>query len=384
MKNKSVKHNILSKRIKAFDAAIGSAIASICIDLIFISTSIIMGQERTFFITAIIAGVLVLNVIFLIMVCLMQRHFKNELENKIAEPIGQVQSALDILTTGDFASPISLEADDRLGKINISIEEIRRTLELYHEQQKRDEESRRIYVNGLMHDIATPITRINGCASMISDSIVTSSEDIKKFAEIILQNTQDINVMLKNLAQIEVYNNDVLQIKRVPIDMSYVIGRYLEDLKAELSSKNIEIEFINLCPKPPVCKIDVRSCKRVFMNLVTNSEKYRNPTGECKIKITLNFSGESELLLSFEDNGIGIPQGTEDKLFEMFYRADSSRHNSSQGNGIGLFVSREILKANGAKIWAEGLEEGLRINVLFPLVNEAPVDWFEEDVKDER
>ena len=63
--------------------------------------------------------------------------------------------------------------------------------------------------------------------------------------------------------------------------------------------------------------------------------------------------------------------------FQLFYRGDSSRHNPDSGNGIGLFVSRQIMLANNAEIWAENNGDGLTMFASFPLVDDAPVDWFE-------
>ncbi len=366
-----------SKRMFAFDSAIGAAIVSLIINLIFVVVIIATQEHKSNLVTAAVSGIVGLDVFCFVMVVFMQLFFKVELQKKVTEPIEKVQEALDSLTSDDLSMNITREDDDRLSGIYKSIEKIRKELELYNEQQKATDEIRRIYVNGLMHDIATPITRINGCASMISDGMIDSAADTKRFAKMILQNTQDIENMLKNLAQIPTYDNAVIQNSLLPIDMSYTIGRYIKYLKYELASKNATIKFINLCGKPPVCKVDVRSCKRVFMNLVNNSVKYMRPDEPCEITVTLQYSGQNEVLFSFEDNGIGIEPGTEEKIFEMFYRGDSSRHDSSKGNGIGLFISREILKSNNAEVWAERKEKGLIIKILFPIVAEPPVDWFE-------
>ena len=251
-----------------------------------------------------------------------------------------------------------------------------RQLEKTAEQQRLAKENKNIYISGLMHDIATPITRINGCASMINDGVVTDLNDIKKFTSMIVQNTEDINIMLKNLAEIEKYNKTVIHEKLLPININTLLERYIRYLSLELAGKNVKISFINLCAVDPVCMIDVKSCKRVFMNLINNSVKYKKPDVPCEIEITLDTDNNGNVLFAFADNGMGVLEGTQGKLFEMFYRADGARHNVKDGNGVGLFVSAEIIKSFDGKIWAENNGDGLTVFVTLPLTQESAVDWF--------
>ena len=249
-------------------------------------------------------------------------------------------------------------------------------LEKADEQQRLAKESKNVYISGLMHDIATPITRINGCASMISDGVVTDLSDIRKFASMIIQNTEDINIMLKNLAEIEKYNSAHISENLLPINLYTLLDEYIRYLSLELAGQNVKICLINLCKSAPVCKIDVKSCKRVFMNLINNSVKYKKPDIPCEIVITLDTDKNGNLLFAFADNGTGVEEGTQEKLFEMFYRADGSRHNVKDGNGVGLFVSAEIIKSFNGKIWAENNGNGLTVFVSLPLTQESAVRWF--------
>ena len=113
------------------------------------------------------------------------------------------------------------------------------------------------------------------------------------------------------------------------------------------------------------------------MNLINNSIKYKKADCNCKINIELNDYDENFILFKLSDNGIGVERGCENLIFEMFYRGDSARRNIKEGNGLGLYLAKTILVANGAKIWAENNGNGLSIIVLLPRSYKKPVKWFE-------
>ena len=362
---------------RAFNVSVGLTVAMCIVNFVFIVMLLLINRREDVAVPESVDVVLFLNMAILIIVLLVHRSFYKRLRSKVVQPVELVQAELNKLISGEFETPISAESDDGMEEIYASLEEIRKKLEAFSLKQEEIRETRNTYVSGLMHDIATPITRISGCASMICDGMVTSPQDIKKFAKIIVQNTEDVDIMLKNLAEIEKYDKAYINSNCLPIDMSYIIEHYVNSLKLELAGKDVKISFVNLCENAPVCKIDVKSCKRVLMNLINNSIRYRKKDVPCEIVITLQNGRPGELLFSLADNGIGIQEGTEKKIFELFYRADSSRHNPDEGNGIGLFISSEIMKANNAAMWAKNNGNGLTVFVAIPLVDEQAVDWFE-------
>ncbi len=374
MKKKPLYKNRYNKLLNAFAA---STISIFIINMIFIIFVFIVDSKNYAVSPDIVFAVLAVNSVTVASSLVLLTVYYRRLRIKVVQPVELVQAELQKLMSGDFETPIVTKDYDGMEEIYDTLEEVRKQLEKFSLQQKQRRELRSTYVSGLMHDIATPVTRIAGCASMISDGMVSSSADIKKFAEMIVQNTEDINIMLKNLAEIEKYDHAEIHSNILPIDMAYVIDYYVRGLKLELSADNVTISFVNLCKEKPVCRIDVKSCKRVLMNLINNSIKYKKINEPCEIIITLENREPGMLLFSLADNGIGIDGEQAEKIFELFYRADSSRHNPDTGNGIGLFVSSEIMKANNARMWAENNGNGLTVYVSFPLCDDQPVDWFD-------
>lgn len=316
-----------------------------------------------------------LNIIVLILFLSLRRAYESLVNKKIVEPLRKIEKHIVDFSQDNYDEPVVHNEDDEVGDLFKAVERVRVQLIEYREHEKNEERLKYIYFSGLMHDIATPITRINGCASMIEDGMVKDDESIRRFASMILRNTEDINIMLKSLAAIEKYKEHNIVMELQPIDIGSVLQRYVSDLDMAMGS-NISISFVDNCTDKPVSMIDVKSCKRALANLINNSVKYKKPNEDCVIKITLEDTDDGKILLSLIDNGLGVEPGSENMLFEMFYRGDHARRNINEGSGLGLFIAKQILALNNVRVWAKNNGNGLTVFALLERTDKAPVKWF--------
>jgi signal transduction histidine kinase len=111
-------------------------------------------------------------------------------------------------------------------------------------------------------------------------------------------------------------------------------------------------------------KGDQSKLRQVLLNLVSNAVKY-SPKGG-KIEISVVSHSYDEILLTVKDNGIGIPENQLEKLFQKFSRVDTAEVSNIKGSGLGLWISREIIRAHGGKIWVES-EVGVGSHFMFTL-----------------
>ena len=107
------------------------------------------------------------------------------------------------------------------------------------------------------------------------------------------------------------------------------------------------------------------------MNLIGNALKYSSDG--TPVVVTLGVD-RREALLTVEDSGIGIPNGTEAAIFQPFGRAENARVRNVPGMGLGLYISRQIVQSHGGRIWAEsaGEDRGTLMHVSLPLESEVP------------
>lgn len=381
MKNKSKKQKTTLLKSPVFSAVVVAAIVILAMNfLLIIGLYFVMASPKYDIysrstITA-MGAVCLLNVIVIALLLILRKYYEHRAYKTIIVPLQQIEKHIEMLVEGDYDSPIRHISEDEIGDLFKAVDDVRIELKNYRAQELLNLAQKRVHISGLMHDIATPVTRINGYASMVTDGIVTDVEEIKRFASMILQSTEDINIMLKSISEIEQYNKIDNVIKKQPIDLAEVLEKYIYDLSLELSLQDVEISFNNFCQRPAVCCIDIKRCKRVLHNLINNSIKYQKADEHCKIAIKLEDSADGRILCSVSDNGTGVEPGTEEMLFEMFYRGDGARRNIKEGNGLGLFLCKQILLANDAEIIAENNGNGLTVKILFCRTDEIPVRWY--------
>lgn len=123
----------------------------------------------------------------------------------------------------------------------------------------------------------------------------------------------------------------------------------------DLEAQNIILEYDCHAGDNVWIVADAEQLKRVINNIISNSVKYRAPDREAKIAIDVYDEGDYAHII-IKDNGKGIGAEELPRIFERFYRTDSSRNSKQGGSGIGLAIVKKIVESHKGKIWAESVE----------------------------
>ncbi len=210
---------------------------------------------------------------------------------------------------------------------------------------KLTEQMRVDFVANVSHEIRTPLTSIKGYTQIIQNNSDRIPVELHAFLEKILSNTERMISLfsdLLNLSVIESKNS----IRFEELSLTNLIETVSENIKTNYSHKIIKIEH-NLSLE--TIKGDQRLMEQVISNLVDNACKY---SGEnTSVKIT-SFKKNNRGYIVIADNGPGISKEHLLRIFERFYRVDSSRE-ASRGTGLGLSIVKHIITKHGGKIWAE-------------------------------
>lgn len=115
----------------------------------------------------------------------------------------------------------------------------------------------------------------------------------------------------------------------------------------------------------PIMSMDSKLIRIVFQNILTNAVKYVGDKGSVAIDMDQK---DSEVLISFADNGCGIPKKDYPKVFSKFYRGENVRLKEPDGTGLGLYIVKSIIDHSGGKIWFESEEgKGTTFHISYPL-----------------
>jgi PAS domain S-box-containing protein len=228
-----------------------------------------------------------------------------------------------------------------------------------HLQQQKDD-----FIGIASHELKTPVTSIKAYTQVLERMLKKKGET--KEADMIGRMDVQINrlsSLIGDLLDVTKINSGRLQFNDVGFDFNKHVIELIEDLKPT-SEKHIFVE--NFSPTGLVYG-DKERIGQVITNLVTNAIKY-SPKAD---KIIINISLENnEVMLCVQDFGIGIAGANLHRVFEQFYRVSGDMQHTFPGLGLGLYISSEIIKREGGKIWVNSIEgKGSTFCFALPLWN---------------
>ncbi len=204
------------------------------------------------------------------------------------------------------------------------------------------------FVSHVTHELKTPLTSINMFAETIYLDRAKSEEKRKKYANIIMKESEVLKRKIDNILEYSVRKNEKSKYKMHESDLSVLVDEVMEEMKYWLTINNFEV----LVEKEENVKanIDTDAIKQALSNLIGNAIKY---SADRKQLIVRLYRKEDIVYLEVEDRGIGIPKDQIDLIFEKFYRVKSRESESTTGTGLGLSVTRDIVNAHGGNIFVE-------------------------------
>ncbi len=225
---------------------------------------------------------------------------------------------------------------------------------------KLTEQMRVDFVANVSHEIRTPLTSIKGYSQLLGAQKTKVDPELHTFLEKILTNTERMISLFNDLLNLSVIESKNIM-KFEDLDIEEIIQSISQNIKTNYPDKKIQIaEDIQL----KTIKGDQRLIEQVLSNLVDNACKYSGHDIEVVIS---TYSQGNRGFIAVADNGPGIPKEHIQRIFERFYRVDSSRE-TSRGTGLGLSIVKHIIAKHGGKIWAESEEDsGTKFVIELPL-----------------
>jgi light-regulated signal transduction histidine kinase (bacteriophytochrome) len=259
-------------------------------------------------------------------------------------------------------------------------EELRESERLISRLKSKNEELQSIvYISS--HDLRTPLINIEGFSgslkrnckklyeTLANESI---SNEIKKELSELLEETipEDLLFITQGTSKMKMLIDGLLQVSRVGtveikmenLDMNEII----EHIIANVSYRANEIEASVTCQSDlPPCHADSNQINQLFSNLIDNAIKYLNPKRKGKIHISGHCENERNIY-SIKDNGIGIDEKHQKRIFEVYHRLNPG--DNVEGEGLGLTIIRRILDRHDGRIWLNSVPgEGSEFFVSLPI-----------------
>ena len=201
------------------------------------------------------------------------------------------------------------------------------------------------FVANISHDFRSPLTSIKGYAAAILDGTIPH-EMQDKYLNIILFETERLTKLTTGLLELNSFENNGTFLDITTFDINHIIKKTAEAFEGACREKKITLNLV-FSSKQYLVEADMGKIQQVLYNLLDNAIKFSH--NNSKIKISTEEKGE-KVFVSVKDYGIGIPKDSIKKVWERFYKTDSSRGKDKKGTGLGLSITREIIQAHNENI----------------------------------
>lgn len=261
----------------------------------------------------------------------------------IVKPISRLNKATQELSKGNYRVRVNYTGNDEIATLNRSFNQMA-------QQLAKTEEIRQQFISDVSHEFQTPLTAIQGFATILKNEKL---EDVqrKKYADIILFHTKRLSTLSKNMLQLTLLEGEDLKLEKTEFSLIEQLIRVISTQDQLAIKKDIEIEF-NRPKNDIMIEADEARLEQVWLNLINNAIKYTNEHGVVTIDVKKT---SKDIEVSISDTGVGMSKEAISHIFERFYRQDKSR--SVEGNGLGLSIVKRIIDLHQGTIDVVSEEE---------------------------
>lgn len=228
-------------------------------------------------------------------------------------------------------------------------------------EQEHREQLRREFTSNVSHELKTPLTSISGFAEVLSAGLFQTNDDVVHFGTLIRKESKRLLGMIEeimHLARIEEHREKG---ENEPVSLKEIVTDIVEFMEPVLIEKKVTIH----CMMEDILLTGNKGLLReMAMNLIDNAVKYNLPGGHVYVSL---YQKDKYIYFVVQDTGIGIPEDKQKRVFERFYRADSSRSKKINGSGLGLSIVKHIAERHHGTITLKSKENtGTTITVQLP------------------
>lgn len=250
-----------------------------------------------------------------------------------------------------------------------AMENVESQLNLAREQALRDaqsakeaEQRKNDLIVYLAHDLKTPLTSVIGYLTLLRDEPQVSLETRARYTGIALEKAERLEDLINEFFDITRFNLTHLELERQSVDLKRMLEQVVSEFGPIFAEKDLRCSLD--LPQKLIYSCDPDKLARVFDNLLRNASYYSLPDSIVEIVGQLT---EAEIVLTFSNASKTIPQEKLDRIFEQFFRLDSSRASRTGGAGLGLAIAKEIVELHGGTIRADSAEDRITFTLRLPV-----------------
>ena len=248
--------------------------------------------------------------------------------------------------------------------VEIALKDIKHDVFRSQQLAAQSEARKNDLVMYLAHDLKTPLTSVVGYLTLLDESPEIPLAQRAKYTGIALEKAYRLEQLINEFFEITRFNINNITLERNRIDLGMMISQIAEEFYPMLKDKGLNIHID--IPERIVMYADADKIARVFDNLLKNAVNYCYENTTILVGARIR---KDRVIIKFRNFCDEIPQEKIDRLFDKFFRMDSSRATATGGSGLGLAIAKQIVELHGGSIKAKSTTEHTDFTVILPYID---------------
>jgi signal transduction histidine kinase len=277
--------------------------------------------------------------------------------------IEELAGGLKQISLGNLDYRVEERSRDELGSLAANMNQMAIELQSTLEEERRAERTKNELITNVSHDLRTPLTLIMGYLRLLQDKGYESEQQADSYVQIAYQKSEKLQSLIEDLFEYTKLTNQGIPLYKERVCINELLEQLTEELVTMTEESGLQLRK-SMPSERLMLDLDPGKMIRVFENLLTNAIRYSYKPGEIKLTVTRE-NGYVNVCLA--NRGPALTADELPRLFERFYRVDSSRSSVTGGSGLGLAIAKNIVDAHDGVIWAEYIENEIRFWVKLKL-----------------
>ena len=273
----------------------------------------------------------------------------------LVHPLSKITKATERLSKGNFDIILEIERDDEIGQLAKSFTHMAKQLEALDDMKNE-------FISNISHDIKSPLSNIKGYVQLLENETLDKTEKAK-YMTIIHQEISRLSNLTKHLLLLASLDRQEQLLKKEKFLVSDQLKEIIRSHQWSLEEKGLMVSY-TLSEKTMIYG-DPSMLYNVWENLFTNAIKYNEESGSIDVTVVEH---DKSIEVRFEDTGIGLDEHIKERVFDRFFREDSSRNRKIEGTGLGMAIVSRIVELHDGDIQIESVYgKGTTSSVYLPI-----------------
>ena len=275
------------------------------------------------------------------------------------KPLIDVEHTAVAIAGGDLSRRVpDLDPRTEVGRLTRALNAMLGQIEHAFARQRESEQAARAseermrrFVADASHELRTPLTSIRGFAELYRQGAVREPSEVTRLLRRVEDEATRMGLLVDDLLLLARLDQE-RPLSFAPVDLLTVVGDVVHDARAVAPGRSIEL---TVDEQPPIVLGDDRRLHQVVQNLVMNALRHTPPDTDVQVRLA---STDARAVVAVIDHGPGLDPQARDRVFERFYRVDTSRTRDAGGSGLGLSIVAALVAAHGGRVAVEDTPAG--------------------------